>query len=145
MLRSPSPTSSPPGALAAPDRPGANERITLGSIGVGGMGNGHLGRGLKFRDMGQAEVAAVCDVDATRLANAVKRCKDAGVNADGYADYRRLLERGDIDAVVIATPDHWHAVQTVHACETGKTRVRGKAVVRDRTRRPGHGGRGAQA
>ena len=62
----------PSRVLAAAGRPGANDRITLGFIGVGGMGGGHLGRGLKFRELGQTEVVAVCDVDATRLANAVK-------------------------------------------------------------------------
>lgn len=110
----------PSRVLGAAGRPGANERITLGFIGVGGMGGGHLGRGLKFRELGQTEVVAVCDVDATRLAKAAKTCADAGAQVKAYADYRRLLLRQDIDAVVISTPDHWHAVQTVHACETGK-------------------------
>ena len=108
------------GVLAAPNRLGANDRIVLGHIGVGGMGNGHLGRGLKFRELGATEVAAVCDADAVRLSNAVKRCAAAGVSAQPYADYRRILQRKDIDAVIIATPDHWHAVQTVQACETDK-------------------------
>lgn len=110
----------PSGVLASAGRPGANERITLGHIGVGGMGNGHLGRGLRFRELGTTDVAAVCDVDEKRLAASVKKCADADVRVDPYADYRKLLERKDIDAVIIATPDHWHAVQTVHACETGK-------------------------
>jgi len=110
----------PTGVLAAPGKPGANERITLGHIGVGGMGRGHLGRGLQFRKLGQTNVAAVADVDSVRLANAVKLCADADVSVDPYADYRHILLRKDIDAVIISTPDHWHAVQTVHACETGK-------------------------
>jgi predicted dehydrogenase len=110
----------PSGVLASPGRPGANERITLGHIGVGGMGNGHLGRGLQFRELGMTNVAAVCDVDQKRLAASVQRCGAAGVQVQPYADYRYLLERKDIDAVIIATPDHWHAVQTVHACQTGK-------------------------
>ncbi len=110
----------PSGVLASPDRPGANDRITLEHIGVGGMGNGHLGRGLAFGKLGLANVAAVCDVDAGRLAKSVKRCSDAGVRTEAYADYRYILERKDIDAVIIATPDHWHGVQTVHACDSGK-------------------------
>lgn len=110
----------PSGVLAAAGRPGANDRIALGHIGVGGMGNGHLGRGLNFRKLGLTETAAVCDVDQKRLAAAVKRCSDAGARATPYADYRALLEREDIDAVIIATPDHWHGVQTVHACISGK-------------------------
>lgn len=110
----------PRSVLASPGRPGANDRLTIGHIGVGGMGGGHLGRDLKFRELGTTNVAAVCDVDARRLAAAVKTCAKAGVRAAAFADYRALLERDDIDAVIIATPDHWHAVQTVHACETGK-------------------------
>lgn len=110
----------PASVLAAPGRPGANDRISLGHIGIGGMGSGHLGRGLKFQELGQTRVVAVCDVDHQRLAGAVKRCAESGVNVEAYTDYRQLLLRKDIDAVVIATPDHWHGVQTVHACETGK-------------------------
>jgi predicted dehydrogenase len=110
----------PSGILAAPGKLGANDRITLGHIGVGGMGNGHLGRGLKFHELGETSVAALCDADEKRLVASVRRCGDAGVRAEPYADYRYILERDDIDAVIIATPDHWHGVQTVHACESGK-------------------------
>jgi predicted dehydrogenase len=62
-------------------------------------------------------VAAVCEVDEGRLASAVKK---VGPGCQPYRDYRYILDRDDVDAVVIATPDHWHAVQTVHACESGK-------------------------
>lgn len=110
----------PSGVLAFAGRPGANDRITLGHIGVGGMGNGHLGRALEFQKLGQTRVATVCDVDRKRLAASVKRCREAGVTVEPYADYRYILDRDDIDAVIIATPDHWHAVQTVHACDSGK-------------------------
>ncbi len=103
--------------LAAPGRPGANDRIILGHIGVGGMGGGHL-RGMAVRQThGQVTVAAVCDADRKRLATAAEI---AGPGAKAYRDYRSILERKDIDAVVIATPDHWHAVQTVHAAQCGK-------------------------
>ncbi len=111
------PTVIPSGVLAQPGRPGANDRLTVAHIGVGGMGSGHLTRMTKFRTEGRADIAAVCDVDETRLANAVKI---AGSGVMPYRDYRYICERRDIDAVVIATPDHWHAVQTVHACESGK-------------------------
>jgi len=110
----------PSGVLAAPGKPGANDRITLGHIGVGGMGSGHLMRGLSFRELGSTNVAAVCDADEKRLAASVKRCSDKGVRVDPYADYRYILQRKDIDAVIISTPDHWHGVQTVHSCLTGK-------------------------
>ncbi|MHC4756145.1 MAG: Gfo/Idh/MocA family protein [Planctomycetota bacterium] len=107
----------PSGVLAGPGRTGANERLTIGMIGVGGMGKGHLGNMIKFRQAGLVNIAAVCDVDEKRLAGAIEL---AGAEVEPYRDYRYILGRKDIDAVLIATPDHWHAVQAVHACEAGK-------------------------
>ena len=104
-------------ALAAPGRAGANERLTFAHIGIGGMGRHHLRDMVGRMNKGEANVAAVCDIDEIRL---LDRSKIAGPQADVYRDYRYILERKDIDAVVIATPDHWHAVQTVHAAESGK-------------------------
>jgi len=104
-------------ALARPGKPGANERLTLGHIGVGGMGGYHLGDIKGRATRGEVNLAAVCDVDENRLASA---SRVAGPQADVYRDYRYVIQRKDIDAVVIATPDHWHGVQTVHACECGK-------------------------
>ena len=105
------------GVLAAPGSPGASDRLALAVIGTGGMGNAHLRNLMEFRKMRRVNIAALCDVDDKRLAKAYK---SAGSQGDVYRDYRYILERKDVDAVVIATPDHWHAVQTVHACETGK-------------------------
>jgi len=96
---------------------GANERITLGYIGIGGMASGHLDRGLLLRKEGRANIAAVCEIDSNRLASTQARVGDSCAT---FSDYRKLLERKDIDAVVIGTPDHWHAMQTIHACEAGK-------------------------
>ncbi len=62
-------------------------------------------------------VAAVCDVDRNRLDAAVKA---TGGTADGFSDYRKILDRNDIDAVVVATPDHWHALVTIDAAASGK-------------------------
>ena len=107
----------PAGVLAAAGKPGAGERLTLAHIGIGGMGGGHLGNTLQFRQMGAVNIAAVCEADGNRLAAAAKK---VGTGCDTYRDYRQLLERKDIDAVIIATPDHWHAVQTVHTCQAGK-------------------------
>jgi predicted dehydrogenase len=107
----------PTGVLAAEGRQGANDRLTFGHIGVGGMGGGHLGGMVGRMKRGDVNIAAVCDVDDKRLENA---SRTAGPQADCYRDYRHVLDRKDIDAVVIATPDHWHAVQTVHAAERGK-------------------------
>lgn len=104
----------PARALGQDGKDPANERITLGFIGVGGMGLGHLGGMLGRRDV---EVLAVCDVDEERRNSARAR---VGKNCAAYNDYRDLLNRDDIDAVVISTPDHWHALNTIHACEAGK-------------------------
>jgi predicted dehydrogenase len=92
---------------------GANERIITGHIGVGGQGNSNLGAFL-------ANAAAVCDVDSKRAAAAGKRVQEKNGACEVFADYRRLLDRKEIDAVVISTPDHWHALQTIHACQAGK-------------------------
>lgn len=107
----------PSRVLGAPGKTGANDRLTIGHIGIGGMGGDHLGYMLARRSRGEVNVAALCDVDENRLASALK---SVGAPATPYRDYRYLLERKDLDAVVIATPDHWHAVQTVHAAECGK-------------------------
>ena len=96
---------------------GANERITLGHVGIGGQGSGNLGGFLKFPDV---NVAALCDVDSTRLAKALKTVEGKGHKVAGYDDYRRLLDRKDVDAVVVSTPDHWHALTTIDACGAGK-------------------------
>jgi len=93
---------------------GANDRVVTGHIGVGNQGMANL---KAFRK----NAAAVCDVDATRLAGASKFLEVAGVSRPGAErDYRKLLDRKDIDAVVVTTPDHWHALCTVHACQAGK-------------------------
>jgi predicted dehydrogenase len=107
----------PSGVIGATGRSGANARLTVANIGVGGMGMTHLFNMVRFRQEGRVQIAAVCDVDDNRLEAAVN---NAGPGVVPYRDYRYVLERKDIDAVLIATPDHWHAVQTVHACETGK-------------------------
>ena len=107
----------PSGVLAAEGRPGANGRLVVAHVGVGGMGMTHLANMLRFQQEGKARVAAVCDADDNRLGAAVE---NAGAGVMPYRDYRYILERKDIDAVLIATPDHGHAVQTVHACQCGK-------------------------
>lgn len=94
---------------------GANDRIRIGIIGVGGMGGGHLGSLVRKGDSENIQVVAVSDVYQRRLSRAKDHCK-----GDGYLDYRRLLERKDIDAVLIATPDHWHAKIASDALESGK-------------------------
>ncbi len=90
---------------------GANERINVGLIGCGGRGSGVWQRFLKQPDVNPV---AVCDVYEPFLR------RTAGATIAAVKDFRRLLDRKDIDAVIVATPDHWHAIQTVMACEAGK-------------------------
>jgi len=103
------------GGLTPPTALGANERIHFGVIGCGGMGTGHLNSLVKRSDADNLKVLAVSDVYQRRLTRAKNICQ-----GDGYLDYRKLLERKDIDAVLIATPDHWHAKISIEAMEAGK-------------------------
>jgi predicted dehydrogenase len=111
---------------AAANRAPANERLTLGFIGVGTMNRGHLGHFLGQQDV---QVLAVCDVDTTRRESAKatveKRYAEATKSGQykgcaAYNDFRELLARKDIDAVVIATPDHWHTIPCLEACQAKK-------------------------
>jgi len=108
------PTVVPGRALGAGGKAPASERLTLGFIGVGGMGSGHLGGFLGRSDV---EVLAVCDVYEPHRLRAKERVGDG---CAAYNDFRELLDRKDIDAVVIATPDHWHALIAIAACQAGK-------------------------
>ncbi len=94
---------------------GANDRINFGVIGVGNMGTGHLNSLVGRSEADNIRVLAVCDVYKKRVTRAVGIC-----HGDGYLDYRKLLDRKDIDAVVIATPDHWHAKLAIDAMDAGK-------------------------
>jgi predicted dehydrogenase len=94
--------------------PGPNERIVLGFIGVGGMGTGLLKIFKAFPDV---EVAAVCDVYEPHRLRALA---EAGGRPSTYKDFREVLDRKDVDAVVVATPDHWHAIPTILACQADK-------------------------
>jgi len=93
--------------------PGANERFRVALIGCGGQGLGNL---RLFQEQG-AEIVAVCDPDESRMRLARER---TGGKADMQRDFRRVLEQNDLDAVIVSTPDHWHALPTVMACAAGK-------------------------
>lgn len=102
-----------------------SSRLTLGFIGLGKMNSGHLN---SFLGRKEVQIIAVCDVDTNRRENAQKTVterysKDQDSTFKGcaaYNDFRELLARKDIDAVVIATPDHWHAAIAVAAVAAGK-------------------------
>ena len=94
--------------------PGPNSRIHLGLIGCGGMGRANLGACASQPDV---VVAAACDVWASRRDAVVQQFKDT---CKGYRDFREMLQQPDLDAVIIATPPHWHALIAIAACEAGK-------------------------
>ncbi len=95
---------------------GANDKIRIGTIGVGGRGS-YVTR--YFNEIGEEaggiEIAAVCDVWKKRVTQHQEKYK-----CEGYMDYKELLARNDIDAVIIATPDHWHATMAIEAMQSGK-------------------------
>jgi predicted dehydrogenase len=101
-------------ALSASRVLGANERIRLGFIGLGNRGDQVLDGFLPHKD---CEVVALCDIHQPYLDFAAKK---AGGEPKQFKDFQKLLELKDVDAVVICTPDHWHALQMVHACAAGK-------------------------
>ncbi len=94
---------------------GANDRIRFGVIGTGNMGTGHLSDLVKRSEEDNIRVTAISDVYQRRITRAIGIC-----NGDGYMDYRKLLDRKDIDAVLIATPDHWHAKISIDSMDAGK-------------------------
>jgi predicted dehydrogenase len=99
-------------------RVGANDKVRVALIGCGGMGNRHL-EALAVNP--NCSLAAVCDVYTPRYEAAVEKVKAlTGKKPDGYQDFRRVLERQDIDALFCPTPDHWHPLLTIMGCQAGK-------------------------
>ncbi|MCF7733491.1 MAG: Gfo/Idh/MocA family oxidoreductase [Akkermansiaceae bacterium] len=113
------PTIIPATALGNADTPPPSERIVMGGIGLGNMGSGDLGN---FLNNPNVQYVAVCDVRGN-VRNERKNQVDGkfgNKDCKAYVDFRELLAREDIDAVHIATPDHWHAIQVIEACRNGK-------------------------
>jgi predicted dehydrogenase len=106
-------------AAAAVSRPalGANDRIQMGLIGCGTRGNMDSGFFLRHKD---CVFVAAADVVKSKLNETATKLEQNGARVQQFSDYRRMLERKDIDAVLIATPDHWHSPMTVEACQAGK-------------------------
>ena len=104
--------------VSAADNAENKDRVALGVIGPGGMGTFHLKTLMNNRDV---KVAYVCDPDAERLAAAAKLVESAmGTAPKAVKDMREVLDDRSVDAVFIATPDHWHAPAAILACEAGK-------------------------
>jgi predicted dehydrogenase len=113
------PTLIPASAIGRAGAPAPSSRITLGMVGCGNMGTGNTNA---FLGLKECRVVAACDVDKTHLAVLVKkvngRYADTGCKA--YHDFRELMARSDIDAVMLAVPDHWHALVAVEAARQKK-------------------------
>ena len=93
---------------------GANDRVQVGFIGYGLIGSQHV---YYFKNQKDADLAAMCYVYQPRLEQGVAAC---GQMAKPYSDFRKMLENRDLQAVVVCTPDHWHALMTMMACAAGK-------------------------
>jgi predicted dehydrogenase len=93
---------------------GANDRVRVGFIGIGLIGKRHL---LDFQAQPDCEIAGISEVSDERMEEGVAT---AANSPPKFADFRRMLERPDIDAIVVSTPDHWHALMTILACTAGK-------------------------
>ena len=111
---------------AAWGRPAPSSRITLGVIGLGNMGGGHLHSLVSNRDF---QIVALSDVrrwkreearQKVEQAYAAERTAGTFDGVDDYNEFERVLERDDIDAVLVAVPDHWHAIIAIAACRAGK-------------------------
>ena len=97
--------------------PGANDTIRVAVAGVRSKGGGHI---KQLLEMPGVQIVALCDPDSNLLEERLGELAEQGVQAKGYRDIRNLLERDDIDALTIATCNHWHALMTVWACQAGK-------------------------
>ncbi|MCF6286088.1 MAG: Gfo/Idh/MocA family oxidoreductase [Candidatus Hydrogenedentes bacterium] len=95
-----------------------NEKVRVGLIGCGGMGRGDLAT---FFMNPEVDCPVICDIDDAQLAETVKLVEgQRGHTPDTVKDFRRVIDRKDIDVCLVATPDHWHALPMVYACQAGK-------------------------
>ncbi len=102
---------------------GANDRISVGFVGVGGQGMAHVRSMTEHAGENNVDFKATCDLWTKRIENSKAYITDqiSGAKVDGYDDYRKLLERKDIDAICCSTVDHWHTAVTVDSMNSGKS------------------------
>jgi predicted dehydrogenase len=100
---------------------GSNDRITVAVIGIRGQGNGHIGKWCMLKENRNVFLKTICDVDEELYPERIKKVQDAiGSKPQTEWDMRRVFEDNEIDAVSIATPNHWHALATIWAAQAGK-------------------------
>ncbi|MHB1034786.1 MAG: Gfo/Idh/MocA family protein [Pirellulales bacterium] len=102
----------PSGVLAAKGKLGANDRIGIAGIGIGRQGSGDLAGAARQKD---TRVIAIADVNLPRAKQTA-----AAYKAEAYQDYRKVLDRKDVDAIITATPEHWRVLICIHCCQAGK-------------------------
>jgi predicted dehydrogenase len=109
--------TSPRRVFSASSALGANDAVRVAVVGLRSKGKHHIEM---FRAVPGVRVTALCDVDENILNQAVNQLASENAKVEAYVDFRRLLENQEIDAVSIATPNHWHSLMTVWACQAGK-------------------------
>ena len=106
------------GAMRASALASPNDTVRVACVGVRGQGNSHI---KQYAGMQNVEIAAICDVDESVMARRIDEVEKLGrPRPAAFTDFRKLLEDKSIDAVSIATPNHWHTLQTIWACQAGK-------------------------
>src|SRR2546423_1096907 len=98
----------------------ASDQVNIGAIGINGMGWANVSSAIKVPGV---NLVALCDIDKNVMDKQMNDLVKMNVDTSKiktYGDYRKLLERKDIDAVIIGTPDHWHALIMIEACQLGK-------------------------
>src|SRR5688572_4589735 len=95
----------------------ANGDVRIAIVGVNGKGNSHI---RDFQKVPGCKIVALCDVDSEVLAKRVAQLEKDNIKVKSFKDYRKLLEDSSVDAVVLVTPNHWHSLQTIWACQAGK-------------------------
>ena len=105
------------GALAMRHRMPANDKVNLAVMGVRGRGRALT---TNFAELPDARIAYLCDVDENVFGPALKIAQAKGFQPKLIGDIRRALDDKSVDALAVATPDHWHAPVTIHACDAGK-------------------------